>query len=229
MKNLQNKTLLFRMVVCVLAFALLTSSVFAKESKTKNENSKTGIVTSMSLNSKENTVTITIALGNIKAPEKNSSAQATKPNNKNPLKKPDIADMIELTGESVTFTVSTDTEVARSMLFAPPSFQKANADSVEIDNGSTQEDFPPPPQNDFMPPPNDNFNPVMKAAAEDISLNDVLTVSFDADGTTVSSIAEDFGEPPKGNPQGQGPRPMMAPPQGNGQTPHGGNGPGGRR
>ncbi|MFA6938326.1 MAG: hypothetical protein WCQ67_08855, partial [Treponema sp.] len=211
MKNFPNKTLLSRMVVCVLVFALLTSSVFAKESKTTNKNSKIGIVTSMFLNSKENTVTITIALGTVKTPEKNSSTEAKKTDFRNPPKKPNIADMIELTGESVTFTVSANTEVARSMLLAPTSFQTADNGFVENDDDSTEKDFPPPPQNDFMPPPNEKFNSEITTAVSEITLNDVITVSFDANGTTVSSISEDSGEPPRSNPAERGPQPMMAP------------------
>src|SRR5574344_555203 len=105
-----------RVLVCTLCATLVCSTVFAKTTKT-TKTTKTGIVTSISLDVNKNTVTVTLALGTLKEPSKNTAPAKT--TTKTPPKRPTASDMIELSGETVTFTVAADTEVARSMMFAP--------------------------------------------------------------------------------------------------------------
>lgn len=230
-----------RVLVCTLCATLVCSTVFAKTTKT----TKTGIVTSISLDVKKDTVTVTLALGTLKEPSKNTAP--VKSSNKTPPKRPTASDMIELSGETVTFTVAADTEVARSMMFAPnaskfasPAKDTTNASDTDGTTDDTTADdtaLPPPPPFGNRPegnppmgtPPEGNppegTPPDASVDISDVSVNDVLTVSFDTDGTTVTSISEDTAEPPHGPNGMMGPRPDMNGNQGGPQGGFGGQGP----
>jgi|SRR5574344_230871 hypothetical protein len=188
--------------LCITCIALVSSSAFAKSDKTETTSgtAKTGIVTAMSLDVKKSTVTITLAVGSLKSPDTNLP------------KCHSAADLIELTGETVTFTVAADTEVACSMmdgLFAPK-----------------KDDAPVPSDDKRMPPP-----PEMNTTISKVSLNDVLTVTFDTTGATVTNISDSSTEPLHGGPEGMGaPRPDGNRNQGGPQGGFTGQGPqGGRR
>ena len=189
-----------RVLLCLLCATGVCSAVFAKPATLvkASENSKTGVVTSISLDAKKNTVTVTLALGTLKAP---STAVATaKPDRSMPPKRPSLSDMIELTGETVTFTVSADTEVARSMLLAPAK------DTTDATATSTDDQLPPPPPDGKGP---EGFPPERKEEISQVTINDVLTITYDTTGTTVTTISEDDGEPPHGPDEKTGPRPDM--------------------
>jgi hypothetical protein len=207
-----------RALICSACIVFLCSSVFAKTKKTStvNANSKTGIVTSISMDAIKNTVTITLSLGTLKSPDKSTAPDKE---SRQPPKRPSISDFIELTGETVTFTVSADTKVARSMIggnFTPPETEAADA-SNDTSDSTADSKLPAPPAGpagpdgarpDFVPPQ-------MMSEVSDVTLNEVLTVTFDTTGSTVTAITEDSGEPPHG-PDGMGPRPDMGGPNGNG-------------
>jgi len=147
----------------------MSTAVFAKTSEKNDAVKKTGIVTSLSLDAKKNTVTVTLALGTVKTPDKQK--EPSKENRKDPPKRPQVADMINLTGETVTFTVAADTAIVK-------------------DGPDSSEQLPPPPSAE-----QDKIHFQQKQIA-DVKLNDLLTVSFAADGTTVSSISSNGVEPP---------------------------------
>ena len=201
-----------RVLLCLLCATGVCSAVFAKPATLvkASENSKTGVVTSISLDAKKNTVTVTLALCTLKAPSTDVTAE--KPDRNMPPKRPSLSDMIELTGETVTFTVSADTEVARSMLLAPAK------DTTDATAAPTDDQLPPPPPDGKGP---EGFPPEHDEEISQVTINDVLTITYDTTGTTVTTISEDDGEPPHGPDGMTGPRPDM-----NG-GPHGGQmGPG---
>ena len=210
--------------ICALCFLAVGSSAFAK-----GTNDKTGIVTALTMDASKKTVTVTLALGTIKAPDKSA---APVQNGKQPCRRPEISDLVELSGETVTFTVSADTVVGRSdLLRMAVAANTTAAVSTEDSTDAAAQDRPlPPPPFGLQDEHPECMPSAMGTEIADVSLNDVLTVSFDTDGTTVTNVSEDVPEPPHGS----GPDGRMEPPPSGSGTPsgpqggfgggHGGNG-----
>jgi len=130
------------------------------------DKSKTGIVTGVSYSIADDTVTVTVALGTLK--------EMPKPDQKTPPKELKAADVITLSGETTTFTLAADKTV---QIGFPP---KPAADEGELQ---------PPPQNDSP----DVNRPSL--TMKDISITEIVTLSFDESGKTVTGIVIDT--PPK--------------------------------
>lgn len=102
---MRNTNTAKKLILCFTA-VLFCASAFSESPVTK-----TGLVTGILYSVDKKTVTVTVALGTMKAPEK--------PRNGERLEPPSAEDMITLSGETVSFTVAADTEVDSARMTAP--------------------------------------------------------------------------------------------------------------
>jgi hypothetical protein len=155
-----NHTIIKRVIFAVCCAAVISAAAFAAQADAVGTQ-KVGLVTGISYSITDNKVTVTAALGTMK--------EMPEPDRKESPKLIKADDLIALSGETVTFTLPADTVLVLGM---PPK------------NGSDGNDS-------LLPLPKDDKNvrkdlPLL--TVKNILIDDIVTLTYDTDGTTVSSV-----------------------------------------